>query len=110
MNALADKKITAPIVMAANDGYVAGDKNKNTENFPVGSFLIRKDLRPYIHAFYNFARASDDIADNPLMPPETKLKLLSAFEAIMPDDAPPAESITGVMRAKLLEKKIIAAA
>ena len=35
------------------------------ENFPVGSFLIRRDLRPHVHAFYRFARNADDIADNP---------------------------------------------
>ncbi len=32
-------------------------KNKNTENFSVGSFLIRAELRPPNHAYYNFAQA-----------------------------------------------------
>ena len=37
------------------------------ENFPVGSLLIRRELRPHVHAFYRFARNADDIADNPAL-------------------------------------------
>ncbi len=33
------------------------------ENFPVGSLLIPKKLRPHIWAIYAFARAADDFAD-----------------------------------------------
>lgn len=33
------------------------------ENFPVGSLLIPKHLRPHVHAIYSFARVSDDFAD-----------------------------------------------
>lgn len=33
------------------------------ENFPVGSHLAPRALRPYIHAIYAFARAADDFAD-----------------------------------------------
>ena len=33
------------------------------ENFPVGSMLIPKKLRPYVCAIYAFARRADDIAD-----------------------------------------------
>ena len=42
-------------------------KGRGDENFPVGSFLIRRDLRPHVHAFYRFARNADDIADNPAL-------------------------------------------
>ncbi len=48
----------------------ASGKNRETENFPVGSLLIRPDLRAHVHAFYNFARAADDISDHPLLEPE----------------------------------------
>lgn len=58
-------------------------KNQNTENFPVGSFLIRPDLRPHVHAYYAFARGSDDIADNPLMDPDEKIRRLTRFEEIL---------------------------
>jgi squalene synthase HpnC len=33
------------------------------ENFPVGSFLVPKRLRPHVHRIYAFARIADDIAD-----------------------------------------------
>ncbi len=33
------------------------------ENFPVGSLLIPKPLRPHVAAIYSFARVSDDFAD-----------------------------------------------
>ncbi len=42
-------------------------KGSGDENFPVGSFLIRRELRPHVHAFYRFARQADDIADNPAL-------------------------------------------
>ena len=39
-------------------------KGRTDENFPVGSVLIRPALRPHVHAFYDFARNADDIADS----------------------------------------------
>lgn len=55
-------------------------KGAGDENFPVGSFLIPSDLRPAVHAFYAFARAADDIADNPSLSETDKLARLDAFE------------------------------
>lgn len=43
------------------------ERNRHRENFPVGSFLIKKELRPLIHAYYAFARTADDIADSPTL-------------------------------------------
>ena len=57
-------------------GRRAGD-----ENFPVGSRLIAARLRPHVAAFYAFARAADDIADNPALAPEDKIARLDRFEA-----------------------------
>lgn len=51
------------------------------ENFPVGSWLLPAALRPHIAVFYAFARAADDIADNPNLSPEDKVARLDAFEA-----------------------------
>ena len=48
-------------------------KGQGDENFPVGSFLIRRDLRPHVHAFYRFARNADDIADNPGLAADDKI-------------------------------------
>ena len=56
-------------------------KSAAEENFPVGSWLIARRLRPHIAAFYAFARSADDIADNPGLAVDQKLRRLDAFEA-----------------------------
>jgi farnesyl-diphosphate farnesyltransferase len=66
-------------------------KGSGDENFPVGSWLIRRDLRPHVHAFYTFARAADDIADNPALTPEDKLRRLDRMADIL-DGAPGGEA------------------
>ncbi len=64
-------------------------KNIKTENFPVASYLIAKTLREPIVAFYQFARAADDIADNPQLSAEEKIKRLDFLEKLIynPDDS-----------------------
>ncbi|WP_374379262.1 squalene synthase HpnC [Dongia sp.] len=62
-------------------------KNATNENFPVGSALIRAELRPHVHAFYRFARMGDDIADNPTLSPEEKVARLDLMEAVLLDPA-----------------------
>lgn len=57
-----------------SSGKEAGD-----ENFPVGSLLLSPALRPHIAKFYAFARAIDDIADNPDLEPADKLARLDGF-------------------------------
>ena len=58
-------------------------KNAKTENFPVGSWLLPAPLRPHVAAFYAFASAGDDIADNPALAPEDKIARLTAFGAAL---------------------------
>lgn len=58
-------------------------KDRGDENFPVGSRLIRAELRPHIHAFYAFARNADDIADSAILTPEEKLRRLDLMEAVL---------------------------
>ena len=58
-------------------------KGAKDENFPVGSFLLPKHLRPHVATFYAFARAIDDIADNGALSPEEKIKRLTAFDAVL---------------------------
>ncbi len=58
-------------------------KGRGGENFPVGSLLIRGDLRPHVHAFYRFARNADDIADNPALSAEEKVRRLDRMAAIL---------------------------
>ena len=62
-------------------------KGHRDENFPVASVLIRRELRPVILAFYNFARAADDIADHPTASEADKLKLLEDFRASLSGEA-----------------------
>ncbi|WP_439814840.1 squalene synthase HpnC [Zavarzinia sp. CC-PAN008] len=57
------------------------EKNAGTENFPVGSLLIAPALRPTVMAFYDFARAADDIADDPTLSPDEKLCRLDRYGA-----------------------------
>ena len=70
---------------ALGDIATPSGKNASTENFPVGSALIRADLRPHVHAFYRFARMGDDIADNPTLSPDEKVARLDAMEAALLD-------------------------
>ena len=56
-------------------------KGAGDENFPVGSFLLPARLRPHVATYYAFARAIDDIADNPDLAPDDKVQRLSRFEA-----------------------------
>lgn len=54
-------------------------KGAADENFPVGSWLLPKKLRPHVARYYRFARAIDDIADNPELAPEEKVERLNAM-------------------------------
>jgi hydroxysqualene synthase len=58
-------------------------KDRGDENFPVGSLLIRRDLRAHVHAFYTFARNADDIADSMTLPAAEKIARLDAMEDVL---------------------------
>ena len=79
MNALSPP--LAPATSLAPD--VASGKGRADENFPVGSVLIARRLRPHVHAYYAFARAIDDIADNAVLSPDAKIARLDAMEALL---------------------------
>jgi farnesyl-diphosphate farnesyltransferase len=83
-------------------------KGRGAENFPVGSFLIRRDLRPHVHAFYRFARNADDIADNSALTAEEKIRRLDCMATIL-DGAPGQDSpAASAMRESLLETGVTA--
>jgi farnesyl-diphosphate farnesyltransferase len=86
---------------AAETVEVPSGKGRGDENFPVGSWLIRRDLRVHVHAFYRFARNADDIADSPVLAADDKLRRLDRMAAILDgaagDDSPAASA----MRASL---------
>ena len=60
--------------------FVSG-KGHRDENFPVASWLVRRELRAPILAFYRFARAADDVADHAKAGVEEKLEQLARMEA-----------------------------
>lgn len=64
-------------------------KDADYENFPVGSVLIAKPLRRHVADFYAFARACDDIADNPDLTPVEKVERLDGFESALMGNATP---------------------
>ena len=61
-------------------------KGRGGENFPVGSWLIRRDLRAHVHAFYRFARNADDIADNPELSAAEKIRRLDRMAAVLKEN------------------------
>lgn len=58
-------------------------KDADQENFPVASLLISRALRPHVMAFYDFARAADDIADSPDLAASDKVARLDAMERVL---------------------------
>jgi squalene synthase HpnC len=85
-------------------------KGSGDENFPVGSWLLPARLRPHVAAYYRFARAIDDIADNPDLEADDKVARLTRFEdAVLgreTDD--PALATAHRMRASLAETGVTA--
>ena len=71
----------------ANASDLASGKGSNDENFPVASVLIAPRHRPVVMAFYDFARAADDVADNELAEPAAKLAVLEEMRASLAGEA-----------------------
>jgi hydroxysqualene synthase len=91
-----------PHVRAEGSVETLSGKWRAGENFPVGSWLIRRDLRVHVHAFYRFARNADDIADNPALAPADKIRRLDRMAAVL-DGAPGEDSpAAAAMRQSLL--------
>jgi len=84
-------------------------KGASNENFPVGSFLIAKELRPHVAAYYRFARAIDDIADDPNTPAKQKIAALNAMDAALATgegEDQPALAKAHALRATMIERDI----
>lgn len=91
--------------MAALSGVVEtpSGKGRGDENFPVGSWLIRRDLRPHVHAFYRFAREADDIADNPGLAADEKVRRLDRMAAVLDGEPGRDAPAAAAMRASLID-------
>lgn len=81
-------------------------KNKATENFPVGSALIRPDLRAHVHAYYRWARMADDIADNPALSPDDKIRRLDLMEEVLLHPSRSDVPVAAAMRESLKETRL----
>jgi len=83
---------------------LASGKGEKDENFPVASLLLRPEQRRAILAFYRFARAADDIADNAEATADTKLDLLARMRAGLDGEgAPEAIALREVMAARQID-------
>ncbi|MGJ3648364.1 squalene synthase HpnC [Sphingomonas sp. GlSt437] len=69
--------------MAADAAALASGKGHEDENFPVASWVLKPQYRAPIMAFYRFARAADDVADNAAASADEKLALLGAMRATL---------------------------
>lgn len=78
-------------------------KQATDENFPVGSFLISGKLRPHVVAYYAFARAGDDIGDDPFLSANDKVERLTAFETAL---VSPQKAEPGTQKAVFLHKNL----
>ncbi len=112
MNAIpqpSETEIAAPGAPAPAAETPSG-KGASDENFPVGSWLIAPALRPHVALFYGFARAIDDIADNPALAPEEKIRRLDGFEAAITgrEREDPAYVKAHRLRASLIETGVTA--
>ena len=58
---------------------LASGKGHRDENFPVASWILKRQHRAPVMSFYRFARAADDIADHEQAAPEEKLRQLGAM-------------------------------
>jgi squalene synthase HpnC len=82
-------------------------KGSGDENFPVGSFFLPAHLRPHVARYYAFARAIDDIADNPDLAPQEKIDRLDGFaEALATGQGGPGYAKALTLRASMLETSV----
>jgi squalene synthase HpnC len=80
-------------------------KGSGDENFPVASWLLAREHRRPILAFYEFVRIADDISDHPGLEPEEKLAHLDRLEqSLLGRDDVEAAGVT--LRTALTERKL----
>ncbi len=91
--------------MTLDAAQLRSGKGSGDENFPVASWLVAREHRRPILAFYEFVRIADDIADHASLPPGEKLAHLDRLEGSLlgqNDDNP-----AGIaLRAALAERRL----
>ena len=79
-------------------------KGHRDENFPVASFLLKREYRAPVLTFYRFARAADDIADHPTASEADKLARLADMRAgLAGEGMPEAMALAEAARARGLD-------
>ncbi|MEM9099133.1 MAG: squalene synthase HpnC [Pseudomonadota bacterium] len=73
--------MAAESTLPATEVEAPSGKGAGDENFPVGSRLIAARLRPHVMRYYAFARGTDDIADDPDLSPQEKVRRLDLCDA-----------------------------
>ena len=81
-------KKTSPLILKAAYGYCAAV----TENFPVASVILPKNIRPAIHAIYAFSRIADDFADEQEFK-NIRMDRLNDWESWLDDDSLPTNPV-----------------
>lgn len=79
-------------------------KGHTDENFPVASWLLKREYRAPILTFYTFARGADDIADHASAPEAEKLARLADMRAgLSGQGAPEAMALAEAAKARRLD-------
>lgn len=79
-------------------------KGHKDENFPVASWLLKREVRAPILTFYTFARSADDIADHASAPEAEKLARLADIRAgLSGKGAPEAMALADAAKARGLD-------
>jgi hydroxysqualene synthase len=84
---------------------LSSGKGHRDENFPVGSFVLRRAVRAPVLAFYRFARAADDVADHESATPADKLRRLAAMRDTL-DGVTDSDATALTLRASLKETAV----
>jgi squalene synthase HpnC len=69
--------------VTATAATLASGKGHRDENFPVASVLLKAAHRAPVMAFYRFARAADDVADNATVDAGARLAVLASMRSTL---------------------------
>ena len=75
-----EENINNPNINEKKIKNLLSGKTFTDENFPVASFIVKKNIQKYIRTFYFFARMADDIADHHKLSSSEKVKILLYFD------------------------------
>jgi squalene synthase HpnC len=95
-----------PVAAGAATQEPRPSRTAEKENFPVGSWLLPARLRRHIATYYAFARAADDIADDPVRSAARKVAELDAMEAALEGSSSPGKPSPDLEKAHALRASL----